>query len=35
MTYCGVCHSDLHQFRNEWLRGDVKYGYVIDLASLE
>lgn len=33
VMYCGVCHSDLHQARNEW--GNTrKYRFVIDLNSL-
>jgi uncharacterized zinc-type alcohol dehydrogenase-like protein len=53
ILYCGVCHSDLHQARNEWRGtvypcvpgheivgrvtavGDVKYRFVIDMASLK
>ena len=46
VRFCGVCHSNLHQVRNDWsgfmpteayerlLKSDVKYRFSIDLASL-
>lgn len=68
ILYCGICHSDIHQARNEWggsslypmaprhnivsvvemidapyineayermLKSDVKYRFVVDIASLK
>ena len=40
---CGVCHSDVHNVRNDGvnvaderlLEADVKYRFVIDIASLK
>ncbi len=66
ILFCGVCHSDLHQIKNDWfpgifpmvpgheivsdiemidikdiksayermLKGDVRYRFVIDMATL-
>jgi uncharacterized zinc-type alcohol dehydrogenase-like protein len=26
ILYCGVCHSDLHQIKNDWFPGNIPYG---------
>jgi D-arabinose 1-dehydrogenase-like Zn-dependent alcohol dehydrogenase len=36
ILFCGVCHSDLHTVEayERMLKSDVKYRFVIDLATL-